>query len=208
MVFPIGLTAVLSGASPRQLAYWRKPTAPLLVPEQGSSPRVLYSFRDVLALRTVVKLRTDTSLQSIRAAFRTLQNFDLTEHPSRYHLVGHGNSIVLVTSDDVAIDLVRDPGARLLATMDDIFAGFVNKGGREVVNFLHPRPHLDVREHRLGGWPTAADTRVPFDSVAQLMATGEVSPEEVSRFYPTVTAEAARDAYDLAAEVDAIKRPA
>ena len=207
VVFPVDLASVLSGASLSQLAYWRRAANPILMPEHGTIPRALYSFRDVVALRTVVKLRRDTSLQAIRSAFRTLHDFDLTAHPSEYRLVSHGSSIVLVTKDE-AMDLVKNPGSLMLATLDGVFAEFTNKQGRQVVDLIHPRPHLDVREHRLGGWPTAQDTRVPYDSVALLMATGEVGPEDVARFYPTVSAAAAADALDFAREVEGIEETA
>jgi uncharacterized protein (DUF433 family) len=197
--FPVDLTSVLTGASVGQLGYWRRGNH-LLVPEISSRP-ALYSFRDLLALRTVVNLRRTHSLQAIRTAFSSLREFDLTEHPSQYQLVAHGKSIVLIQEGQEAIDLVKSPGSYLLATMDDIFAQFETKTGRRVVDFRAPRPHLEVRERRLGGWPTAENTRVPFDSIAALMATGEVSASQVQHYYPSVTAEAAMDAVSFADEV-------
>ena len=70
------LTAALSGATPRQLAYWRLDSGrgPLLLPEFGTSPRALYSFRDVIALRICVRLRKETSLQRVRRAVAHLQD--------------------------------------------------------------------------------------------------------------------------------------
>ncbi|WP_245797779.1 DUF433 domain-containing protein [Corynebacterium frankenforstense] len=72
-----------------------------------------------------------------------------------------------------------------------------------VVDLRAPRERLRVNEHRLGGHPTVGDTRIPYDDVAALVATGEVRPEEVAEYYPGVTAEHARQAVDLAAQVDA-----
>jgi uncharacterized protein (DUF433 family) len=106
------------------------------------------------------------------------------------------------------MDLVKSPGGSYqLATMDDIFAQFETRSGRRVVDFLAPRPHLEVREKRMGGWPTAENSRVPFDSIAALMATGEVCAEDV-HFYPSVTAEAAMDAASFADEMAAVHRAA
>lgn len=68
MSFPGDLTAALTGATMSQLASWRQGRPPILAPEYGNKPSALYSFRDVVALRTVVKLRSDVSLQKIRKA--------------------------------------------------------------------------------------------------------------------------------------------
>ena len=57
MAFPPEVAAALSGASVRQLAYWRlaKSDEPLLAPElHEPRSRVSYSFRDVVALRAFV----------------------------------------------------------------------------------------------------------------------------------------------------------
>lgn len=70
------LAAVLSGATIRQLAYWRKPGPdgqPILAPEYSATRPIDYSFRDVIALRTCVRLRQEASLQKIRRALDTLR---------------------------------------------------------------------------------------------------------------------------------------
>src|SRR5664280_563543 len=56
MAFPPEVAAALSGASVRQLSYWRwaKSDEPLLAPEfHEPRSRVSYSFRDVVALRAL-----------------------------------------------------------------------------------------------------------------------------------------------------------
>jgi DNA-binding transcriptional MerR regulator len=68
MPYPSHLAATMSGASVRQLQYWRE--SKLLVPEFGKTGgRLLYSFADVVALRTFVFLRESASLQLIRKPF-------------------------------------------------------------------------------------------------------------------------------------------
>jgi hypothetical protein len=70
------LAAALSGATIRQLAYWRKPGPdgqPVLAPEYSAIRPIDYSFRDVIALRTCVRLRQEASLQKIRHALDTLR---------------------------------------------------------------------------------------------------------------------------------------
>ncbi|NQX28297.1 MerR family transcriptional regulator [Microbacteriaceae bacterium VKM Ac-2854] len=56
MAFTTALTSVMSGASQRQLAHWR--ATGILVPETEHDERpYLYSFRDIVALRTYAWLR-------------------------------------------------------------------------------------------------------------------------------------------------------
>ncbi|MFC9555537.1 DUF433 domain-containing protein [Rhodococcus sp. NPDC056960] len=185
MSFPVELTSILTGASMRQLSDWRKPPNPLVAPEVALRPRVLYSFRDVVALRTLVKLRAEVPLQRIRRAFQSLQKMDLTDHPSRYTLVTDGSSVFLVEGNE-ATDLVVAPGQRVIASLDDVFKPFTNWKGEGVVDFLHPRPRLEVRETRMGGWPTIRGTRVPYDTVANLVRGGDIPADAVGEYFPTV----------------------
>jgi uncharacterized protein (DUF433 family)/DNA-binding transcriptional MerR regulator len=196
MSFPVDLTAALSGASVAQLHSWRR--THLLVPEVQDNP-VRYSFRDVVALRTFVYLRSKLPLQRIRKAMDQLRKWDLTEHPAAYKLVTEGDSVFLV-EEERAIDLVRRPGQEVIYSLANIFAPFENMQGRTVADFRRPRPHLEVKENRLGGWPTIEGTRVPYDAVARLVAGG-VPPAEVQRFYPTVEVSGAADAADFHQEV-------
>nr|WP_227838328.1 DUF433 domain-containing protein [Nocardia aurantia] len=151
----------------------------------------------------MAKLRGEVSLQKVRRAFRSLKNLDLTDHPSRYKLVTDHDSIFLV-EDDGATDLVRRPGQQVLVELDDVLAPFINLRKERVVDFRRPRPHLQVREARAGGWPTIADTRVPFDTIARLVAGGDIDPSEVKRFYPGVDAEAVADAVSFQQQIERI----
>lgn len=200
MSFPVDLAAALTGASVGQLHNWRRTN--FLHPEIRDNP-VRYSFRDIVALRTFVFLRSRIPLQRIRKAMTTMREWDLTEHPSAYMLITDGDSVFLAEGER-AVDLVRKPGQQTLLTLEDVFAPFVNLQGRSVVNFRRPRPRLELKEQQLGGWPTVADTRVPYDNVAKLVIGG-VAPTDVARFYPSVNAEAAADALDFHQEVVQVK---
>lgn len=210
MAFPPELASVLSGASLYQLAGWRRANH-LLVPEVSATRPVLYSFRDLVALRTFVRLRADVPLQRIRKALRGLEALDLTDHPSRYQLHSDGDGVFLVEVDEEDVprttDLVRMPGQGVLLTLEDAFAPFTNLQRRPVVDFRRPRANLRVREQRIGGWPTIKGTRVPYDTVANLVEGG-VSPEDVARFYPSVSVDDALDAVSFSDEVSGTKRSA
>lgn len=194
IAFPIPVASVLTGASVGQLYNWRR--TDLLRPEESDARPLLYSFRDLLALRAVVSLREETSLQRIRKAFRTMETLDFTDHPSRYDLVRVEDTIMLRDTEDTAIDLVRDPGQRI-ANLGDLLQPFQTSTGETVVDFLQPREHLQVRQRRLDGWPTIKGTRIKFDTIANLMRDGSVAPKDVKSFYPAVSAAAARDALDF-----------
>jgi uncharacterized protein (DUF433 family) len=143
------------------------------------------------------------SLQKIRKALATLKRFGEFEHLSSYSLVAEGDSIVLVgdRNDDHATDLVKHPGQRVIATIDDILQEFAPRAGVVVPHLLRPKQHVSVDPETQGGQPVITGTRVPFDAVAELVEDG-VSPEGIADYYPGVTAEAARDAVSFALYVD------
>jgi DNA-binding transcriptional MerR regulator len=76
------MAAALSGATVPHLRHWRNPrTGPLLAPEISAESRIIYSFRDLLALRTFVHLRQNASLQRIRKAVGSLRDLGEIQHP-------------------------------------------------------------------------------------------------------------------------------
>ncbi|MQY15442.1 hypothetical protein SRB5_56240 [Streptomyces sp. RB5] len=202
MAYSTRMAAALSGATVGQLRSWRQDrgNGPLLRPELAAAP-ALYSFRDVLALRAFAHLRQDVSLQKIRKALATLKQIGEVEHLSSYSLVAEGDSIALVGDDDHATDLVKRPGQRVVATLEDILQEFAPRPGVVIPCLLRPRQHVSVDPETQGGQPVIAGTRIPFDAVAELVEDG-VPPEEIADYYPGVTADAARDAVSLALYVD------
>lgn len=196
MAYPTYLAATLSGASLRQLQYWREQK--VFVPElERSKGRVFYSFRDVMALRTFVYLREAQSLRKIRKAIGTLKDLGNLDHLSRYALVSDGDRIVLSESEDSAIDLTKQPGHGVMVYMRDVFDPFTNLQGAKIVDLRRPTDQVSVDPELLGGYPVIAGTRIQFDLVASLVSDG-VPPEEVKNFYPSVDAKAALDAAELA----------
>lgn len=204
MAFSIELAAVLSGASVSQLRRWR--STGLLRPEVNDSRPAIYSFRDVVALRSFVRLRLDISLQKIRKAIGNMPTVeDLTEHPGSYQFGTDGKTIAIFT-DDGPIDLVKNPGQTIIATLADVFAPFTTVGGTDVPDFVRPREHLAIDARRAGGLPTIAGTRLPYENVAALVRTGEVPYDQVKRFYPGVTTAAVEDAVEFDRSVRSLRR--
>jgi DNA-binding transcriptional MerR regulator len=127
------LAAALSGATIRQLAYWRKPGPdgrPVLTPEYSASRPIDYSFRDVIALRTCVRLRQEASLQKIRRALDALR-IDDSEH---------------------AVDLVRQRGNLVIHQFVEVLQPFYVQG-RQIPALLEPREHVQVDPGVRGGEP-------------------------------------------------------
>jgi uncharacterized protein (DUF433 family) len=197
------LAAALSGATLRQLSHWRRAsgvTGALLVPELSASRPILYSFRDVVALRACVRLRQETSLQKIRRALNTLRG-DLgeREHLSAYRLVAGPDTIYLADSDH-AVDLTGSKGNVVIHELVDVLSPFY-RDGRHIPDLLEPRPHVSIDPTVRGGEPVIHGTRIPAAEVAALVRDA-IPPEEISNYYPGVSAAAARDAADFTEYVD------
>jgi uncharacterized protein (DUF433 family) len=188
MSYPPALAAALSGVTQAQLSYWRSRRsgrAPLLEPEARLGRLVRYSFRDLLALRTVGALRAEKSLQMIRKAVENLRSFENVEHLANYRLVSSGKTIVWV-GDDQSVDLVREPGQQLLIHMRDVFAEFESRNHQIVVPLLRPKPGVSIDPEVITGYPAIEGTRIPYDTIAELAEDG-LNIRRIRHFYPAVT---------------------
>lgn len=204
MAYTAQLAAALSGATMRQLSHWR--LTGVLDAEQRTQTRVYYSYRDLIALRTCVFLRQDSSLQRIRTAIGTLREMGELDHLSAYTLVSAGGTIVLIRDDETSVDLVKHPGHELVAHMAEVLRPFETSSGRHVLDLKRPFPNVSVDPGMRGGHPVIRHTRIAFEAVAGLVADG-VHPQDIAEFFPSVTAEAARDAYEFSAYVDGVSQP-
>jgi uncharacterized protein (DUF433 family)/DNA-binding transcriptional MerR regulator len=208
VAYPPTMAAALSGATVPQLRHWRNASAapgPLLTPEISSESRIiLYSFRDLLALRTFVRLRQTASLQRIRRAVSSLRDFGQVEHLASYKLVSDTSGNIRLVTDAEDMELARSPGQLLIVEMAEIIEPFAVQGRPGVVipDLFKPRAHLTVDPETQAGTPVIAGTRVPYDVVASLMRDDEVPADKIFEYYPAVTPEAARDALDFALYVD------
>ncbi|NED96429.1 DUF433 domain-containing protein [Phytoactinopolyspora alkaliphila] len=202
MAFPQRLASVLTGATYAQLNRWRDKG--LVIPEVRPYRPPLYSFRDLILLRSLVRLRASTSMQKVSKAFRNLDLVDLTEHPSEYKFGTDGKTVYAGLNTGEAIDLTNKVGQIDFFTFEQLIERFKNFRDEEVVNFRHPSKHVEVKLQRMGGWPTISGTRVPYDTIADLVDYRTVFPKDVPHFYPTVSAEAAEDAVRFQQRVEAV----
>ncbi|MBS6071726.1 MAG: DUF433 domain-containing protein [Actinomyces urogenitalis] len=202
MAFPLNLTSVLTGVTPAQLHTWR--AKGLIVPEVRPKRPPLYSMRDLIALRSIAKLRNEVSLQKISKAFANLNVLDMMDHPSAYRFGTDGTTIFVEGPDQDVYDLVVHPGQRDMFTFEELTGTFLNFRGDTVVDFRRPERYLEVEPARMGGWPTIAGTRVPYDTVAQVIDGHEITVENIGDYYPGVSAEAALDAVAFDQKVRAV----
>lgn len=207
MSFPLKLASHLTGATPAQLRKWRGDG--LLVPEVSAERPPLYSFQDLVALRSMVFLRAKTSSQKLTKAWLSLSRMnlvDLVDHPSQYSFGSDGRRIfVQAPGDDDVLDLTHDVGQALVKyTFEELFEEFSDWRNRPVVNFQRPSEHIEVNPRRLGGWPTIDGTRVPYDLVSNLVDGDSVFLEEVDDYYPGVSPAQVRDAIAFNNRVQAV----
>lgn len=206
MAFTVPIASVLSGASVDQLAYWRKRTPsapPLLVPESKRSGRFIYSWSDVVALRSIVYLRQEKSLPRVRRAVELLRALEAQEweHLARYTVIGTKHSILVRTPSGHLLDLEQHPGTVVSEDlMRDVLAPFTTRDGRAVPDLESPRRLIAVNPRVMAGYPVIAGTRVPFDVVAALAEDG-VPTAEIIQMYPSVDPASVGDARDFAAQV-------
>lgn len=102
-------TAEIVGITYRQLDYWARTdlVRPSLVDAQGSGSRRRYSYRDLLELKIIKKLLdAGIGLTTVRNIFVYLQEH-LGEDVTSANLVISDGQVVLATSDEEMIDLVR-----------------------------------------------------------------------------------------------------
>lgn len=201
MSYPVKLASVLTGNTPSQLNRLR--SSGIVVPEVRPYRPPLYSFRDLVALRSIAFLRGRTSAQKISRAFSALDLFDLTEHPSQYTLGTDGSSIYL-EHEGRALDLVRAPGSVTVFSFDEVTGAFEDFRGETVAPFDRPAEHVEMELGRLAGWPTVAGTRIAYDTIGNLVDDDTVTVDEVSYYYPTVSAEAARGVVKFHRRVEAL----
>ncbi|HEY9737529.1 MAG TPA: MerR family transcriptional regulator [Trichocoleus sp.] len=93
-------TLALTKATPNQLFYLEK--AGLVIPTRiGSNkrPTVIFSWEQILEIRTIRELRKETSLQSIRKVVEYLNDNGFTDHLRDKQLIVLDESVFWVTTD-------------------------------------------------------------------------------------------------------------
>lgn len=202
MAFDLKTASVLSGLTVHQLRAWSADGT--LVPEFNDSRETRYSFRDIIAARSLGLLRKDFSAQAIKKAIRVLRRYNYQDHLAAYR-IGHDGRVVLLEEPETGniMNLSNQEGQYRIFRFGEIWEPYINFKGHQVPALAHPRPGLTVDPDRLGGWPTIGNSRIGYDHIAGLIDGDTITVDDIPYYYPSVSPEQAADALSLFEEVKA-----
>lgn len=114
----------LTGINPKTLHYWAQTEfiSPSIARAHGTGSRRIWSFRDILALRTAHELRSqDVPLQRIRLALNYLQTVEGLENPlAGARLVVSGDDVLVVRGNRELVSILHQPGQSALKLVLDL----------------------------------------------------------------------------------------
>lgn len=199
--------AALSGVPKSTVYDWARKG--LLHPSVSLSPR-LWSFQDLLALRTIYWLRQPkkafevevkrTSMPKVRRALEKLRALDLS-------LLEEGRPVIAVTvRGDVVIDRPAKPlqlvnGQYLDRELIDVLGPFEGLEGTHGPDLAWPRPTIQILPGKISGAPHVAGTRLPTQSLYALRQRG-FSVEQLAKIYPFASREALVDSISLEQQLE------
>ncbi len=123
------------GITYRQLDYWARTglVTPSVQPAQGSGSQRLYSFEDLVVLRTIKKLLdAGVSLQRIRKAIGFLRDH-LNREPQGVTIMSDGSGIYACESPTEVMDLLQRGQGVFGIALDKVWTdveGSLKKSGR------------------------------------------------------------------------------
>lgn len=177
--------AALTGLSARQIRYWD--TTGVYVPALGEPGHRLYSFRDLVALRTLSLLRTKLPLQELRKIGEYVATVHETPWASlTFYLQGRQVSFVDPATGRM---VATRPRGQLVQPFEMVR---VCTEMKVAVAKLQRRATQTrgkiVRDRRVAhnAW-VIAGTRIPVETVRRMKAEG-ASVEEIVREYPSLSA--------------------
>lgn len=122
--FTAGEAEKLTGVPYDRLDYWVRSgfIKPSIAGAKGKGSKRLYSFRDLVALKTAKELRNlGVPLQTLRKVVRYLRQFKGLENPlAEARLVVAGNDVLLVQSQEELISVLKNPGQGVLHLVLDL----------------------------------------------------------------------------------------
>jgi uncharacterized protein (DUF433 family) len=193
--------AALSGVPRSTIHYWARKGH--LVPSVAQQPR-LWSFTDLLALRTIYWLRQpkkafdvevpSTSMPKVRRALEQLRRLKLD-------LFEKGRPVVGVTlSGKVTITTEAMPPqeaeGQLLKPWVDILDPFEGLEGMKGPDLRWPRPTLRIIPRKISGAPHVEGTRLTTQSVYALSERGYTA-KDIAKIYPFASLVALNESIEL-----------
>jgi uncharacterized protein (DUF433 family) len=195
--------AALSGVPRSTIHWWAR--AGVLVPSVSGSKQRLWSFADLMALRTIYWLRRrkvhdsgvdipGTSMPAVRAALTYLNNLDqpLWKDGRPGVFVDNDGNVHLSTPRGVQTSEGQLEWGEVL----DLIAPFSTLEGARGPDLYQPRPELRILPGKLSGSPHVVGTRVETRAIAALFEEGYVL-ENIVQLYPYLSLDQIQQALDL-----------
>ena len=183
LAFGVDQVRSLTGLTRRQIQYWDE--TGFFSPEFAGADRV-YSFRDLVGLRTIAKLRETVPLQELRKVGEWLKREHETPWASlRFFRSGRTVHFRDPKTGDVIAANPEDQ--RVCIELEEI--------ANEVRELIAARRRRSIskegkveRKHRVvRSRPVLAGTRIPVDAIWNFHEAG-YSTEQILEEYPTLTA--------------------
>ena len=188
LAFSIERVSRLTGLSVRQLRYWDEEGvySPEYADEDRRQPYSrVYSFQDVVALRTLAQLRKHVSLQQLRKLGEWLkQHYDKPWSRLRFYVAGRQ---VFVSDPDTGVLMTR-PGQ----TTSRVFElEEIAQDTRKQIERLRTRDQEKVgrvvrRRNVMSNTPVIAGTRIPTAVIWDFHEAG-YDTQAILREYPQLT---------------------
>jgi uncharacterized protein (DUF433 family) len=207
--------AALSGVPKTTVHYWARKG--ILVPSVSPVRVRLWSYGDLLALRTIYWLRQTkqdpsgrevprTTMKAVRRALREIAALKLDlwgEDGAPRVAVDRAGGIVIGYNGGAQ----RLGGQSILdADMLDLLAPFASREGLHGPDLSAPRPRLRIVPGKLAGSPHIVHTRLESQALGAL-AEGGLEQAKIYRLYPDVEPAAIEEALDLERQLAQNLRP-
>ncbi len=204
-VYSADRAAALSGVPLSTVHYWARKE--ILVPSVSAVRIKLWSYADLMGLRTIYWLRQTktasdgrdvprTTMPAVKRALETLNELDLslwTEEGGPAVMVDRGGRVWFRSSGEV----LASTGVRPLdPDWIDLIEPFTTRESTQGPNLQSPRPHLRIVPGKLSGSPHVVSTRIETVVLASFADRGFAS-EQIHQFYPVVSVGAIAEAIDL-----------
>jgi uncharacterized protein (DUF433 family) len=197
--------AALSGVPKSTVHYWSR--RGILVPSVSPERVKLWSYSDLMALRTIYWLRQTkhdasgreiprTAMRAVRRALSEIAalQLDLWNEDGAPGVAVDRSGGIVIEQDGRA----QRPGGQSILDVDmlDLLAPFASHEGLQGPDLSAPRPRLRIVPGKLGGSPHVVHTRLESQALGALADSG-LDQAKIYRLYPDVEPAAIEDALDL-----------
>ena len=208
--YPADRAAALSGVPRSTIHYWARHS--ILVPSLSPSKVKLWSYTDLMGLRTIHWLRQrkitsfgwdipPSTMPAVRHALSVLRELDLEPWTAEA-----GPAVFVDAKGEIYVETHAGPETarsglrplnRELLNLVEPFTTHSAKGP----NLHSPRPNLRILPGKLSGEPHIVHTRIETSAVAALALRG-FDTDQLARLYPTAEPLAIAEAIDLERQLD------